>query len=112
MPHWYSREKKDIMKARSVKRREIVYSNTPFVINFIFGGAKGYSAGMLMSTLKTPPSYTVLSGPAMVPVKCVEFDSSTSMLTPLEVSLRNSCIKMAPTKRVLLARVLYLVEEQ
>lgn len=58
-----------------------------------------------MSTLKTPPSYTVLSGPVMMPVKCVEFASSASILTPLEVSLRNSYIKLGHRERVLSAYV-------
>merc|ERR1719330_730068 len=42
-----------------------------FVMNFIFGGSKGYSLGILMSTAKVPPSYTESFGPFMYPVQCV-----------------------------------------
>jgi len=41
------------------------------VSNFITGGLKGYSAGILMSTTYLPPAYGVSGGPGKVAFRCV-----------------------------------------
>ena len=42
-----------------------------FVSNFIIGGLKGYSPGILTSIVYVPPSYGVPGGPLKEPLRCV-----------------------------------------
>lgn len=41
------------------------------VSNFIIGGRKGYSPGILTSIVYVPPSYGVPGGPLKEPLRCV-----------------------------------------
>ena len=41
------------------------------VSNFIIGGRKGYSPGILISILYVPPSYGVPGGPLNEPLRCI-----------------------------------------
>ena len=51
---------------------ELTFGCQILVINFIFGGANGYSPSIKMSTSNTPFSYGVPEGPWMVPIKCLQ----------------------------------------
>lgn len=58
-----------------------------FVSNFIFGGWKGYSFGIVMLTMKVPPSYGVSGGPLKIPFNdVISAGSKSSKVTPECVS--------------------------
>ena len=52
------------------------------VSNCIFGGTYGYLSGILMSIWKVPPSYTLSSGPLMVPFQCLMFSFTVWTVVP------------------------------
>jgi len=82
---------------------ELIFGCHILVMNFIFGGSKGYSLGISMSTSKTPPSYGVPSGPVMVPTRCrhpgldgTRMSSAAQMaMTPDESGLHIAAISFA-----------------
>jgi hypothetical protein len=93
---------------------ELIFGCQILVMNFIFGGSKGYSFGIRMSTSKTPPSYGVPSGPFMVPTRCrhpgldgtLMSSAAQTAMTPDESGLHIAAISLAtlPVEAIVFVR--------